>query len=848
VAVKILPPAFTSDPGRLERFEREARALASLNHVNIGSIYGIEESGAVRALVLELVEGETLAERLRTRGALPADEASALARQIADALDAAHERGIVHRDLKPANIKIDLGGTVKVLDFGLAKALDQPDVHGSLAATATGTNAGIILGTVAYMSPEQARGQAVDKRTDIWAFGCVLYEMLTGRAAFDAPTISDTIAKVLGTPPDWAAVPGGTPPGIVRLLKRCLEPDLRRRLRDLGDVDLALDGTMPATTAPAAPEGRIWKWVAAAALGLAAVAGALAFAPRAPLPPDNAPPVRFEANLPLAQSGTAAVAPDGRRIAFIGVSGDGSPRLWIRSLDAVESRSVSGSEGAVGFNTTIFWSPDSRSIGFYADGRVMRIDSAGGAPQLVCNAQGVLVGGSWNADGVIVMGNTAGGVVRCPAAGGEPVIVTATANPSELHVFPRFLPDGRHLLYLRISRADPSVNGVYVADVEQAPGNQPSMRVLETGFGVEYVPVDDTSGRVLFVRDQTLFAVPFDAVQRRVTGEPVQLATPVGSFRDGVFFSASRDLLVYRGQLPPVQMEWRSRSGALLQRVGEAGAYGGIALSPDASRVAVLRETRLSRADQDIWIHDLGRDTFTRMTTDPQLESMPAWSQNGTLIFAVGHGAADVWAHPITGGAGRQVLSRADHPEFRVNPLLTTMNASADGTLLVYTVEAVGRTQSDLWILSLGDGTVAPLVQQDFSQTQGAISPDGRWLAYVSNESGVNDIFVRPLVRDAATVFPRTEAAIIVSRGGGTAPRWRGDSRELFYQTGAGRIMAAAVSQSDVGPPVELFQAPGSLPHWGITADGQRLLLARPSGPQQVPLTFVTNWQVSLDR
>jgi hypothetical protein len=847
VAIKILPAGFTSDVDRLARFEREARVLASLSHPNIASIYGIEDSGGLRALVLELVEGETLAERLRSRGPLSIDEALATARQIAEALDVAHEKGVVHRDLKPANIKITPAGVVKVLDFGLAKALDAGDAGAALVSTIARTEQGVVLGTAAYMSPEQARAQPVDKRTDIWAFGCVVFEMLTGKVAFEAPTMSDIIAKILSREPDWTSLPAATPHGLVRLLRRCLEPDLKRRLRDLGDFDLALQATEPTGKIARPPRGVVIG-AGIAAAGLLAGLGVTQFRQ---LPPANAPRASFE--MPMAvrlQNSTGfTVSPDGRRLVFIGTGVDGAPRLWIRSLDSLEARPVSGTENEVGFNTTAFWSADGRSIGFYADGRVKKIDSLGGVPQVVCTVPSVSVGGSWGRDGVIVLGNAGGGLLKCPAAGGESTPVTVVDDPNTLHLFPSVLPDGHHVLYLYVSRAEPSKNGLFVADLRRGPGDQSAERVLATGFSGVYVPTDDQYGRILFARDQKLFAVRFDWARRVLAGEPVQIAEPIGSFRDAAFFSASKDLLVYRGGVPDGQMEWRSRTGSILGQVGAPGPYAGLALSPDATRVAVLRENRLTRADQDLWLVDLTRDgATTRLTSDSQLESVPAWSHDGqTLVFAVGHGAGEILMQPAHDAVGRRVFSREAHPEIRVNPLLTTLSAGPDGRFLVFTAEAAARAQSDLWVLSGQDQSAAPLLQQDFAQTQGTISPDGRWVAYASNESAANDVFVRPLIYDQDSRFPRPGAAILVSRGGGMAPRWRGDSGELFYQTPAGAVMAAPVSGGMVGRPVELFRAPGLSPHWGVTRDGQRFLLLLPIQAAQPPPTVVLNWQSALE-
>ena len=578
VAIKILPAAFTTDADRLERFEREARVLAAINHPNIGSIYHVEDYGNLRALVLELVEGETLAERLQTRGALPAAEALEISRQIAEALDAAHEKGIVHRDLKPANIKISSEGVVKVLDFGLAKAVVSSGAEHRCTRRAPTRAKEFLLGTAAYMSPEQARGLPVDKRGDIWAFGCVLYEMLTGRAAFGAPTTSDVIARILGGEPDWTALPADSSQGVIRGLKRCLERDTKRRLRDLGDSDLALQ---PGVTTLPPPASR-WKLaplilvaaVASLATGLALTQVRRGVQPESPL-------TRFVMPVSVTQSVAFTVSPDGRRIAFVGVGADRAPRLWIRSLDTLEERPVSGTEGEVGPNTTLFWSPDGRSVGFYADGRVKKVDSLGGVPQLVCTARSVLVGGSWSRDNVIIMGNTAGGLLRCPAGGGDSTPVTATRNPSSLHLLSHIPAGPTSRLGTCISRGPTPPrtacsSRTWRASLAISPWNACS----EPDSAAPMCQPMSAPGRILFVRDQALYAVPFDPTRRVLTGEAVQIAAPIGSFRDGAFFSASANLLVYRENCQTFSSNGGAGQARSWARLGNPGRTPGLHSRP----------------------------------------------------------------------------------------------------------------------------------------------------------------------------------------------------------------------------------------------------------------------------
>jgi hypothetical protein len=616
VALKVLPAAVATQRGRLERFEREARALASLSHPGIAAIYDTVEVEGVRALVLELVEGDTLEDRLRS-GALPISQASNIARAIAEALDAAHDRGLVHRDLKPGNIKITPPGDVKLLDFGIARIIGDQDSADSPTRAATAE--GVVIGTAAYMSPEQARGQAVDKRTDVWAFGCVLYEMLAGRAAFRGETWSDSIARTLSSEPDWKALPAATPPSLVRVLHRCLNKDPKDRLRGLGGFELALDDLdVPART-PAR-----WPVAVIGVVALALIAAAAMWFPRRPTSSTgDTASMRFEIppSLRVAESGSMGLSPDGQRIVFVGTGADGRFRMWERSLDSLETRPITGTEGEVAENSTLFWSPDGRSIGFYADGAVRRISREGGTATIVCRVPGVSVGGSWSPAGEIVVGNTAGGLVRCPAAGGEPTAVTNGGGPGprSLHMFPVFLRDGQRLLYFRVSRSDPAGNGLYVADLRLPPEQQSPTRLLETGFSARYV-ADDRGERILFLRNRSLWSVPFDGARLALAGEPTKIAESVYTFRDGAAFDANGRVLVYRGGAPDYQMVWRDRTGRDLASLGEPGSYIGIALSPD--RVDAREQAQSIRSGS------VDRERGAKHDLPPDLGSVPrvgAW-------------------------------------------------------------------------------------------------------------------------------------------------------------------------------------------------------------------------------
>jgi Tol biopolymer transport system component len=851
VALKVLRTSVAGGPEHLDRFTREARALAALNHPGIGAIYDTVETDGVRALVLEFVEGETLEQRLRS-GPLPIREAITIARAIAESLDAAHERGLVHRDLKPANVKITPAGDVKLLDFGIARMVVGFDGHD--AGTVTGTERGVVIGTAAYMSPEQARGHPVDKRADVWAFGCVLYEMLAGRAAFRGETWSDSVALTLTGEPDWKALPPHTPAGVMRVLERCLDKDPKQRLRGLGGVELALEAH---TTPAAAGTGTRFSVIGLAAAMVAATVVAVIAA--IVLRPDtrvaDAAPMRFEIppSIRTAESGSFALSPNGRHLAFIGTGGDGRFQLWERSLGSLETRPINGTEGEVAGNTTIFWSPDSRTIGFYADGVIKRIDHAGGQVQVVCKMSSVGIGGAWNGHGDIVVGDAGGGLVQCPASGGRATPVTIAADapdgamPRTLHMFPAFLPGGRRMLYLRVSRGSPPESGLYVADLDLAPDQQSDNRLIETGFAAKYAPSAESFGRILFVRNGGLWTVPFDHERLTIAGEAAEVAPTVGTFRDGAFFDTNGSMLVYRGGRPDYRLAWRNRRGDDLGQAGDAGQYTGVALSSDATRAAVARENRQNRSHQDIWIVDLQRNAMTRFTSDPLPKSIPTWLPDGrALLFAVGHDTAAIRLKSIDGGAERTVLHGPDLKGGAVNPLLTMMHVSADGEWLTFNLDTRGPARSDVWMLPLRDPQrAAPLIQQEFDQMHASMSPDKRWVAYVSNESGANQVFVRSLRFSSDREMPVTGSAIPVSAGGGSAPRWRADSGELFFHAADGAIMAATVTSTSIGEPSRLFDAVGALPYWEPTADGDRFLLALPASDHELPFTIVLNWMNS---
>jgi eukaryotic-like serine/threonine-protein kinase len=614
VALKILPAVFVDDAERMARFRREAQVLASLNHPNIGSIYGLEEWNTRRVLVLELVEGPTLADHI-TGGATPLEEALAIARQIAEALAYAHEKGVTHRDLKPANIKLTPEGNVKVLDFGLAKVLEGPknlDSDPSQSPTYGNptTVEGMILGTAAYMSPEQAKGKPVDKRSDIWAFGVVLYELLTGRLLFQRETMSDTLAAVLKEEPDWNRIPVQ----VRSLLQHCLERDPKRRLRDIGDMHLLLETA-------SLPFGTHRPWLAWGAVAVFLVALAALSLIHFRERPVVSAPVQFQISPSgsLLQGLAFAVSPDGGHLAFSATGPDGVPRLWIRDLESLEIRAlpngypvsihITGSDVVPPF----FWSPDSRFIGFQSLSKLAKIDISGGPAQHLCDVQGTVVGGSWNRDGMIVFTDSVRGLMQVSAVGGvaSPLTKIDPSRKEIVHVLPVFLPDDRHFLYLRASSI-PENTGVYVGSLNTKPEEQDSRRLLATTSGPVYVPSSDSeSGQLLFLRQGMLMVQSFDASRLALSGEAVPVAEKVGSFLDyGLFSASSNGVLVYRSGVGlDYQLTWFDRQGRVLAKVAEPGRYNSLALSPDGRRVAVSRTNLENTPNWDVWLLDVARNT-----------------------------------------------------------------------------------------------------------------------------------------------------------------------------------------------------------------------------------------------
>ncbi|MFZ0784942.1 MAG: protein kinase [Candidatus Acidiferrales bacterium] len=866
VAIKVLPDIFARDTDRMARFGREAKVLAALDHSNIASIYGLEDSGNTHALVMQLAEGPTLADRI-AQGPIPLDDALRIAKQICEALEYAHEKGIVHRDLKPANIKVAADGTVKILDFGLAKAMDTEmtpqDISNSPTLSRMATQAGVLLGTAAYMSPEQAKGKSADRRADIWAFGCVLYEMLTGKMAFPGETVTDTLAAVIRADPDWSQLPRATPTRVQVLLQRCLQKDPKQRIQAIGDARIAIDEIL--SGAPEAGQVRgaavpVWRrvmpWALAALLFIALLSLAFVYFRATPAAPATL--VRFTVPLPQAKTSALtipfALSPDGRQLAFEAEGSDGHYGLWIRSLDSLEAHALSGAEFASNDISIFFWSPDSRYIAFSDSGELKKVDVSGGPPQTLCGTLGILVGGTWNPDGVIVFATARAGpigLMQVSDNGGTATPVTSvdSSRKETFHGFPVFLPDGRHFLYLRGSDA-PENSGVYIGSLDAKPTEQSLQRLLANTSQPAYVPPSDgRPGYILFVRDRVLLAQPFDARRLELTGEPVPLAEQLGSFQRYAYFSTSTNgVVVYRTGLGGIShLTWFDRQGRALGTAGDPSAYDTISLSPDGARAVVSRSDDSSNpSNETLWLVDFSRGTSTRFTFGSSSAILGTWSPDGSRIIYASKSAGeyDLYQKLASGVAGEDLLLKSTDDKW-----LTDW--SRDGRFLLYqsTGQAPKGAKEDLWVLPL-EGDKKPFLFEGTGplSDNGHFSPDGHLVAYSSDESGRSEIYVRTFSPATAATSGNTGGKWLISTAGGNEPRWRGDGKELYYIAPDGMLMSVDISESPVfraGVPKPLFQSPPysgyvSENHWDVTRDGQRFLFAEQN--IQAPFTVVLNW------
>ena len=886
VALKVLPEAFTADPDRLARFEREAKVLASLNHPNIGGIHGLEESpstrsagsgstpsgaegstssgqAGVRALVLELVEGPTLADRIAA-GPLAADDALAIARQIADALEAAHEQGVIHRDLKPANIKVRPDGTVKVLDFGLAKAFDPEPAETAAGAslsptvslTAAATQMGMVVGTAAYMAPEQAKGLAVDKRADIWAFGAVLFEMLTGRRLFDAADASEMLASVLVKDPDISSVGRQAPASVVGVLRRCLVKDPKRRMRDIGDVRLLLDEAEApaATTSDRSPPVRTgWLWPVAASLGLVSAFAMAAYLVLQP-PPPTPPAVVFEVSEPLRLPQVNAISPDGRQLLFLRRPNEqGGRELWVRSLDSFESRPVPGTDGAYSSTLTAVWSPDSRSVLFTTrNGGLHLVELQSGQTTTLVEAgiaSGRLSLGVWGPAGTILYGRDGAegdehGIWMVSASGGRPSQITS-AELGSPQVPTALLPDGRRFLYIEIPNGfvgQNSVGMVRLGSLDLTSAEQDPSVLLETESPVSYVagPDEADTGHLVFERSGRLLARPFDPFEVTLGDEVIQLADDVGLFAVAVsgalsYIPGEEDSGV---QSRLVRFD---RAGREIEVVGPLANYGDLELLPDGRRLAVTRTD--PGEPQRVQIADLVRGAFTLLNPGSSGDYASATAPDDTVAFTYSPRGSprDIYLRAANGVGEPRALVVSDtvkHPN----------GWSPDGQYLIY--DDHRPTQQDLFVVRAEGGEPIPFLATEADETVAEFSPDGRWIAYRSDESGRAEVYVRDFAPDRSPAHGTERVQITVA--GGDKPRWSPDGSEIFFLAPDGALMAVPVESGvtlEAGTPERLFQTnlTGYSPY-DVMPDGSFIANTLPQGARAAPTVVMLNWQSRLDR
>jgi len=853
VAIKTLPEAFASDAERLSRFEREARLLASLNHSNVAAIHGIEEVGGRRHLVLEFVDGETLAERL-SRGPLPVDEAIDVCKQIAAGVEAAHESGVVHRDLKPGNVILTPAGQVKVLDFGLAvsgasgASGSDPNLSHSPTLTHQATRAGVILGTAAYMSPEQARGRGVDRRTDIWSFGCVLYECLTGRQLYQGDTVSDLIARILEREPDWSALPANTPPRVRELLKKCLRKDPKERLRDIGDARLELSEAHVASAAPAegvsgAPGKNRLPWMIATGVLALALGASFLLRPateRAPLPT-----LRLSVPVPPSLGVSVEVpdvvmSPDGSTVLFVAVDSAGVSRLYLRSLANATARVVPGTEGAA----IPFWAPDGNRFGFFADGVLKRMGVDDDRAQTVCPAPNPR-GAAWSPGDVIVFAPGATGpLLQVPASGGTPTAATTLDSTlaETAHRFPQFLPDGKHFLYVALPGKD--------ADLATRVGN------LDASIGpiILHSPNIATyaaPGYLLFDQAGSVVAQPFDAGSLTLSGSPRavrDLYNVSASYTGSPVVMASRDGTLIQREFSDrgMRIDLVDRTGRQIRamRLPE-GRYFSPTFSPDGTRLAVTYSTGTNPADR-VWVIDVARGVSTRFGFKGSYDTDPMWTVDGSrLIWGSdrGEGRELVWRR--ADGSGDEELL-ADIPNMFNDVNCVTRD------YVVYR-SLTGETSEDIWIVSLtGDPNPRPLIQTRFAELDAAVSPDERWMAYRSDESGRFEVYV--------VAFPGMDQRVRVSTDGAapqtsanlTVIKWRSDGRELYYVGGDGRtLMSVPVETGEsfsAGTPRPLMRFSRDTLSANFAPDGQTLavITLTDQGARGI-LSLVFNWASELE-
>jgi serine/threonine protein kinase len=855
VAIKTLPEEFETDADRLTRFDREAKVLASLNHPNIGAIYGIEKHDARHFLVLELVEGQTLAD-LIARGPIPVDESLKLAQQIAEALQAAHDKGVIHRDLKPANIKITHDGVVKVLDFGLAKATDVESAEQDAGANSPtlrtlASTPGLILGTAAYMSPEQAKGRPVDRRTDIFAFGCVLYEMLTGRRAFEGEDVSDTLAALLRAEPDWSALPQDVPRGLQTLIQRCLAKDRTKRVGEISSLKFVLSepafvgsangSGIASISAPSRSRSRMGFFVLAVMAMAAAIALTILAVVHFREAPADERTFHLSVSLPNEnRPGFLQLSPDGRRLLVVLYTANGS-QIYLRSRESAELVPLPGTNYA----RTPFWSPDSRLIAFFADGKLKLIPAAGGPTQDLCAETGLGRGGTWNRDGVILFATATGSLMRVNASGGDcrPLEKAGKQDWPAPPGMPAFLPDGNHYMFVSSAGSRP---GIYLAALN---GDGPR-RILSDISSVVYVPRGNRADHsyVLFLRDQTLMAQPFDEANLQTVSDPFSVVTGVAYTPQPPEIAASvamdGTLAYVTGNSPNTQLTWVDQSGTKVGTVGPVGLNVGVSISPDGKFVVTARQGQ----NPGVWLYDLERGSENRLiaTSSVPAPLAVAWSSDSQriLLTAPGPAGPGLYAKSISGGEPELLDQSPVWSQRRLS------DWSRDGSVLLYS-EVDPKTQGDIWYQPMNSGKPAgqpvKVLATDAVESHGQLSPDGKWLAYASTESGGPEVYVRP--------FPSGSGIWKVSVDGGREPRWSADGKSLYFM---GRInsarlgfVTARVHADGRGTfkaetPQLLFQAPVTprVPQanaFTFSPDGQRFLVNMHTDSLDPIVNVVTN-------
>ena len=853
VALKVLPQLFVGDAQRMLRFEREAQVLASLNHPSIAQIYGVEEAAGQRALVMELVEGPTLAERI-AEGPMALDEVALLAKQIAEGLEYAHDRGIIHRDLKPANVKVTPDGQLKILDFGLAKALvgenEKEDNSTSPTISLAATKVGMLLGTAGYMSPEQAKGKAVDRRADIWAFGCVLYEMLTGEVAFDGETITDKLAAVVRAEADLSQLPEKTPARIRELLHRCLIKDPKQRLQSIGEARITLEKYLAnpsEATAAASPveqmsSRRNWQWPLAGLAVVSTIAAIVFGAMYWNRVPARTRMVRSylrampnSSFLLTGSTSGFALSPDGTQLAYVAQSEDGKAMLWVRRLDAAKAQMLEGTQDSV----YPFWSPDSKYIGFFASQKLKRIEATGGPVLTLCDAANPR-GGSWSQQGVILFTpNVYGAIYQVPAAGGTPSQIT-TPNVEKRETtnrWPHFLPDGEHFLYL--------------AGMPLVPQSMPSGNIrigaLHSNEAKDVLPAHANaiyaSGHLLYLRGNTLMAQAFDLKKLEVSGEAIPIADPIqedlSTLKSMVAASQEGTMVFLEGtSTAPRALLWVDRTGKKLDEVPGHDTYRSPRLSPDGTKISFT----LSNSGFDVWDYDIARKVKTRLTFGSgggQGDLDSVWSTDGKRIAytSIQNGQYSFRIKAADGsGNDEELLAGTDKTK-------NLTDWSRDGKYIMYQ-----ELQQKLYYMPVLGNRIPVLFQAaNFGQALGVFSPDIRWVAFCSTESGEQRVYVVP--------FPGPGGKWQVSSGSGCMPRWRQDGKEIFYLSGDSKIMSvqvrangASFESGTVRPLFETRLYRSLNGGFDVTGDGQKFILAYEIGQPEAAITLVENWDAELKK